>query len=407
MTKPSTVNDKLFTERLLAVFSPCLQREILLISVPAMRKKSVSARAFAALGLLSGLAALIIAGWYATRPVHPTLDEKIGQMLMFGFSGSRPDGQWARRLSQQISDGEVGGVVFLGHNFKTREDVIGLTGMFGKARRDLPAFLALDMEGGFVQRLGGKLGYDKIPPAQTIAETMSVPEARKQFDKLAAMTAEAGFNVNLGPVVDLRVNPDNPVIAKWRRSYGRDGDKVVAFARSFIAAHRQRNILAVLKHYPGHGSSLSDSHDGFVDISATWTAKELLPFKKLIETGSADAIMPGHLILNRGDAKPVSLSKTHIAGGLRSELKFNGLVICDDLQMAAIRKNYTYEAALILAINAGVDVLMISNSAKPDLELPAKTIKIIKQAVNDNRITKSRIDSAYHRVLAAKKSLRR
>ena len=346
-------------------------------------------------------------GWLATRPYVPTLEDKIGQMLMIGFLGTKPEGKWARRVAQQIADREIGGVVFLGHNFKSREGVTGLTKLFGSAIYNPPPFIALDMEGGFVQRLGGKLGYEKIPPAQTIAETMSPQEAEKQFAKLAAMTADAGFNVNLGPVVDLLVTPDNPVVAKWKRSYGTGPQIVFVYAQQFIAAQRAQGIMTVLKHFPGHGSSLSDSHEGFVDISGTWDKKELVPFQRLIESGDAEAIMPGHLILHAGSTVPVSLSKPDITGLLRDKLKFKGLVISDDMQMSAIRKNFSYEQALIKAINAGVDILMISNTAEPDLELPAKTISIIKKAVQDNRITKSRIDTAYNRILAAKKKLRR
>ena len=350
---------------------------------------------------------VLSAVYYVSRSQPPTLDDKIGQMLLFGFLGSKPQGKWARRVAEQIAVGEIGGVVFLGHNFKTRQGVKGLTKLFGDANASQPAFIALDMEGGFVQRLGAKLNYEKIPPAQIIAQTLELDAARKLFDKLALMTASAGFNVNLGPVVDLLISPENPVVGKWQRSYGADPDKVIAYAHQFIAAHRQKNILTVLKHFPGHGSSLSDSHDGFVDISKSWHKKELIPFKQLIKNGDATAIMPGHVILHTDTSKPVSLSKGDINGLLRTELKFNGLVISDDLQMSAIGKNFSYEQALILAINAGVDVLMISNTVKPDLDLPVKTIKIIKRAIKDNRVAKSRVDSAYNRILSAKKKMRR
>ena len=359
---------------------------------------------------LTGLviaASLILTSWLSWWPGTPTLNDKIGQMLMVGFLGSKPQGKWARRLATQIADGEVGGVVFLGHNFKTKPGVLGLTKLFGSTGARHAPFLALDMEGGFVQRLGEKLNYEKIPPAQTIAETMSPRQAKVVFDKLATMTRQAGFNVNLGPVADLLITPKNPVIGKWKRSYSADPKKVFSYAQQFIAAHRQQKILTVLKHFPGHGSSLSDSHDGFVDISKTWSAKELKPFKALIKSGDAVAIMPGHVILRAGESKPVSLSKRDLNGLLRKKLKFSGLVISDDLQMSAIRENFTYPETLVLAINAGVDVLMISNTVKPDLDLPIKTIKIIKRAIKNKQIKKSSIDSAYNRILAAKKLLRR
>lgn len=348
-----------------------------------------------------------VSGVPVVQAGEPSLGKKIGQMLVVGFLGSKAGDKWPKRLAGQIRKGEVGGVVFLGHNFKSRAGVAGLTKLFRQASPQVPVFLALDMEGGYVQRLGAKLGYPKVPPALTIARSMSPQQARAWFDKLAAISASAGFNVNLGPVVDLYITPKNPVVGKWKRAYSASPQKVAAYARQFVAAHRKKRILAVLKHFPGHGSSLTDSHAGFVDISKTWKAKELKPFSMMIKSGDAPAIMPGHLIVKNSKGLPASLSRQVIAGTLRGKLGYRGLVMSDDLQMSAIRKNFSYKKALVLAINAGVDVLMISNSAKPDIDIPRKTISIIKKAVRSGKISTARINTAYRRIMAAKKSIRR
>jgi beta-N-acetylhexosaminidase len=327
----------------------------------------------------------------------------IGQMLMMGFPGSNPDGSWPKRLAAQISRGQVGGVVMLGYNFKSKASVKRLTAMFRQAAGRRKLFIALDMEGGAVQRLGRKLGYPAIHSARRIAKTQTPQQAQRTYSRLASISRSAGFNMNLGPVVDLLINPSNPVIGRWNRSYGSDPARVVAYASAFVKAHRAQGIVTVLKHFPGHGSSLSDSHDGFVDISSTWRNKELEPFAKMIAKGDAVAIMPGHLIHRKiAGSVPVSISRKAIKGLLRNKLKFRGLVLSDDLQMGAIAKNFSYRSAVIRAVNAGVDMLMISNSRKPDKNLPAKTIAIISNAIDKGQISEATVRAAYKRIQRAK-----
>lgn len=336
-----------------------------------------------------------------------TQKQMIGQMLMMGLPGSAANGKWAKSTAADIRAGRIGSVLLLGHNFKSRQQVTELTRVFHKAAGKIPVFVALDMEGGSVQRLGKKLGYPSVPSALNIAASRSPQKAAAAFNQLAQISRDAGFNMNLAPVVDLLVNPDNPVIAKWRRSYGRDPEKVAAYARQFVDAHRRHGVIAVLKHFPGHGSSLRDSHDGFVDVSKSWKRIELEPFRMLIGSNHAPAIMPGHLVNSTltGDTHPVSLSRKAIAGMLRGKMGFQGLVVTDDLQMNAIRKNYSYRDAVIRAINAGVDILMISNSAGADPKLPAKTVNMITEAVEAGLIKPQTIRSAYGRIMRAKAAI--
>jgi beta-N-acetylhexosaminidase len=355
---------------------------------------------------LACLTVLVFASSAAQAQV--SRNSMIGQMLMMGFPGSSAQGAWPRRLAAQIRRGQVGGVVMLGYNFKSRQGVTGLTGLFRQAAGARKLFLALDMEGGAVQRLGRKLGYPAVPSARSIARTQTPQQAARTYGKLARISRDAGFNMNLGPVVDLLITPNNPVIGRWNRSYGADPTKVTAYARAFVTAHRALGIVTVLKHFPGHGSSRTDSHDGFVDITRTWQQKELTPFARLIASGHATAIMPGHLIHQKiaGGSVPVSISRRAITGLLRGRLKFRGLVISDDLQMSAIAKNFSYQAAVIRAVNAGVDMLMISNSRKPDQDLPARTIAIISKAIDQGRISPATVKAAYRRIMRAKASLR-
>jgi beta-N-acetylhexosaminidase len=130
----------------------------------------------------------------------PPLDKMAGQMLMLGFLGTSSAEAEPQQLARQIQSGQVGGVIMLGRNFKDREDVIGLTKLFRESAAGLPPLIALDQEGGMVQRLGVKLGYSALPSAETIGRTMSPDKARQVFATIATMVREAGFNVNLAPV---------------------------------------------------------------------------------------------------------------------------------------------------------------------------------------------------------------
>lgn len=351
-------------------------------------------------------------GWALLRrgsagEVTPSLEIMAGQMLMIGFQGTRPDQPGPQALAQQIREGKVGGVITLGMNFNTRKGITGLTRLFRKAAGAQPILLAVDQEGGLVQRLGPKLGYEAMPSATQTAKTMSPEQARSVFDRMTTMVNEAGFNVNLAPVVDLGVNLQNTAVGNNFRTYDRRVDRVVQYARMFVRALQAQHILPVLKHFPGHGSSPRDSHEDFVDISDTWNAEELEPFRQLIDTPEPVGIMTGHLVLRSlgPEGCPVSLSTTAIEGNLRRRMNFDGLVISDDLQMAAIRKHYGLEEAVVLAINAGVDVLMITNSGAQEADLPGKVVKDIVKAVNEGRIRKDTLVAAWRRIMKVKKWL--
>jgi beta-N-acetylhexosaminidase len=329
----------------------------------------------------------------------------VGQMLMFGFPGTSSAEEWPRQLARQIHLGQVGGVIMLGRNFKDRKGALSLTKLFRDSAAGAPPLIALDQEGGMVQRLGAKLGYPALPSAETIGRTMSPNEARQIFDAIATMAREAGFNVNLGPVVDLGLEPQNKAVVSTQRTYGDNPHAVTDYARAFVAAQREQGILPVLKHFPGHGSSREDSHKGLADITNTWTQKELDPYRVLIAYGDADAVMIGHLVLRSMDrgGVPISLSKRAISGLLRGEMRFSGLVVSDDLQMAAIRERYGTEDSLVMAVNAGVDILMFAHPDDPGL--PVKVIAMIEKAVADGRISRLTIEAAWRRIERAKQNL--
>ncbi len=338
------------------------------------------------------------------------VDTMIGQMLMFGFSGTEPTQKGPQAIARQLCDGTIGGTILLGHNVKSGKQVKRLTALFKGAGATTTPLIAIDQEGGRVQRLGPKQGYKAIPRPATVAANLSPEKAFKVYLDAARQVRDAGFNVNLGPVVDVNVNPKNPIIGRLGRSFGKKSATVIAYAQAFIAAHHRIGILTALKHFPGHGSSKRDSHKGFVDISKTWQReRELAPFSALANDNNyGDMVMSGHLYhraLAADGRVPATLSAQAINGLLRNELGFQGVVITDDLEMGAIRNNFKFRDTIIKAVAAGNDILLISNSAKPDRELPLKVIALIKQAVSSGELEMSDIEAAFERIGRLKKKL--
>ena len=220
-----------------------------------------------------------------------------------------------------------------------------------------------------------------------------------------------GFTLNFGPVVDLAVNPDNPIIARYKRAFSADADVVARYAAAFVHAHRQVGLLTALKHFPGHGSSTGDSHEGFVDITKTWVAEELDPFRSLIASGDADMVMVAHLYhakfgIKPGENLPASLSPAWIEGVLRHQLGFQGVVITDDLEMGAIRKLFTLPESVKQTVRAGADILLFSNTVKPRIGLADEVRQILVDEAEADPAFRARIIESYRRIVALKKAIR-
>jgi len=213
--------------------------------------------------------------------------------------------------------------------------------------------------------------------------------------------------VNFGPVADLNINPDNQIIAKYGRSFGKSAKTVATYDEAFIQAHHDAGLLTALKHFPGHGSSTADSHAGFVDISKTWSPSELDPYKTLFDNGYDDFVMVGHLYhkdyAGSGAVKlPASLSPEWIGGVLRGQLKFAGVVISDDLEMGAIRKLFDLHDTVVDAVNAGVDVLLFSNTAAYSPDLADKVRAILVAEAEADPAFRTKIETSYGRIAAMK-----
>jgi beta-N-acetylhexosaminidase len=224
---------------------------------------------------------------------------------------------------------------------------------------------------------------------------------------MAAEMADLGITLNFAPVVDLDLNPDNPIIGRFQRSFGPDVNTVTAHAHAFIAAHHRFGVGCCLKHFPGHGSAGSDSHLGFVDVSASWQAVELEPYRHLLADGYEDGIMTAHLINRQLDPSgaPATLSSLSISGLLRQKLGFSGVVFSDDLQMRAITQGWTYAEAVQQAVLAGVDVLVVGNNLSPRENAVCEGIQAIEGLLDSGLIDTQRIRQSLARIRLFKQKI--
>ena len=333
----------------------------------------------------------------ALRP-NPALDQKIGQMLVIGLPGAYlADDSLALR---DIRAGWVGGVVLFGHNIVSTTQVQALTERL-QAASPTPLLISVDEEGGLVSRISPAFGIVSSYSASDLGARNDLDMTYQQGDSTAKVLRGLGINQNLAPVVDLNTNLNNPIIGGKRRSYSADPAIVSQHAESVIRAHRAHHVLCTLKHFPGHGSSRADSHHSAVDITATWSEDELDPYRTLMGAGLADVIMTGHVFnANLDPELPATLSHSVVSGLLRTQLGYDGVVMSDDMGMAAIGAHYSHGEAMERAILAGVDLIALAHRTTT-----ADTVELIVQLVQQGRIPPSRIDESYRRVVRLKRAL--
>ena len=334
------------------------------------------------------------------------LDAMIGQMIMIGFEGRSEREPDVVAAHDQLAQGVIGGVVLYPDNIGSPEQLRALTTYLRDARSWPIPFIAVDQEGGLVQRL---TGHRYFPSARSVGANPSfaAPQAAERlYQTMAEELAKAGFNLNFGPVVDLSLNPHNYVIVQRDRSFGADPNIVATLAGAFIRAHRAAGIATVAKHFPGHGSSTADSHKMLADVSGTWQEIEIEPYRTLAKEGLLDGVMVGHLYHPRfsdGAKLPASLSGRAVAA-LR-DTGFKGVVVSDDMEMGAVRDDYSLEERAVKAVNAGTDLLVFSNVTLRDPELGTKLHAIIANAVREGRISRSRIEKAYGKIMLLKRRI--
>jgi beta-N-acetylhexosaminidase len=341
-----------------------------------------------------------------------SLRDKIGQMLLVGFRGLTV--AESSSILADIGDYNLGGVLLFDYDTPSQtpnrnvQSPAQLTALVAglQAAAATPLMVAIDEEGGLVARLDQRHGFPPTVSEQEMGERNDVAYTRQQAGAMAETLRSVGVNLNLAPVVDLNVNPDNPIIGSLGRSFSVDPNVVTQQATAFIQAHHEIGVSCTLKHFPGHGSSTGDTHLGVVDVTTTWKPIELEPFANLVTAGLPDAILTAHVFNSTLDPLyPATLSQATITGILREQIGYEGLVLSDDMQMGAIRDAFGYEDAVRLAIAAGIDVLTIANQQVFEEGIVGRTIDLIEQLVSSGQIDEGRIDDSYRRTQAFKTSL--
>lgn len=338
-----------------------------------------------------------------------TLEEKVAQLfivlpeaLVEGIGNVTAAGSDTKEALNEIP---VGGVIYMENNLQSREQVTKMLGnvqAYSMERIGLPAFLCVDEEGGTVARVGksGRFDVPVIRDMADIGQEGSQKAALEAGDQIGAYLSDLGFNVDFAPVADVWSNPENTVVRK--RSFGSDPQKTAQLALAVSEGLSQHGILSAYKHFPGHGATAGDTHNGYSYTDKTleelWEC-ELIPFRDGVEH-QVPIIMVGHISLPQvvGDGTPASLSYRVITEILREKMGYQGLVVTDALNMKAIVEQYSSAEAAVMTLQAGTDLLLMPRDFREAYEG-------VLAAVADGRLSQERIDRSVERILRAKLGL--
>ena len=364
------------------------------------------------LKVLSLLILLIHSTIYAQTSVTKdsiTIDEKIGQLLLFGISDSKIIEE-NNKFLKSVKANKLGGILIYEKNIAKDSSKSKLKKLIKKFKDNskIPLLVSIDEEGGKVNRLKQKYGFPKTVSAYYLGKTNDLDSTKHYSDIIAHNLYLNGFNINYAPVLDFH-NPSSPPLGKMERCFSDDAEEIIKHSRQVIESHRYFNVKTVLKHFPGHGNSQKDSHLDVTDVSKYWKAEELIPYEKLITENKVDAIMTAHIVNDKLDSLllPATLSQKVMTGLLREQMGFEGVIISDDMHMKAISDHYGFEQAIEMCINAGVDILMFSNNIAKHLEIvPEDVIVKIKKMIAEGKISEERIDLSYQRILKFKETLK-
>jgi len=325
------------------------------------------------------------------------LEEKIGQMLGFAFFGK----EFSEELRIQLEELKSGLVIFFKDNVGSMDQTTTLIQKINQTASIKP-FIALDQEGGMVARVTE--GIVQSPGAMAIAANGSTEEAYRIARAMGEELREMGFNFNFAPVADVNNNPLNPVINV--RSYSDDPDVVARYVLAAANGYNDAGIMTSLKHFPGHGDTVVDSHVGLPTVAFDEDRLmniELVPFIKAIQA-KTPGIMSSHVrFLSVDPLYPASMSKRILTDLLRNKLGFTGLIVTDSLTMGAIHKNFSMDEIVLNAFNAGNDI-MITCGAR-NIEDQRKFASTALRLVREGKIPMETIDRAVTRILNKKNEL--
>lgn len=341
-----------------------------------------------------------------------TLPEKAAQVFLLSFSGTTlfPGTDNLLRVTPP------GGLLLLSHNVTGPRQLMSLTAALQNAAaaggRRIGLLIAVDQEGGPVRRIHS--GVPDVPAARVLGEEASLHETMRLADETATDLLRLGVNMNLAPVADVVSDPESFL---YRRTYGGDPTRVTEYVRTVTAAYMRPGLIAVVKHFPGHGSARGNTHGQIVisDASqAEFATTHFLPFKGAFATG-VECVMVSHIVANAYDRHhPASLSEAVVQELLRDGLGFAGVIVTDDLEMIAAPGMLTEDGQIggerpqtkganigdiaIRALEAGCDLLIATGTAERQLEMRDAVVEAVEQGLLDS----TRLDEAVLRILELK-----
>ena len=324
-----------------------------------------------------------VAGLFFVTPEQLT---GVGQAVQAG-EGTR----------EALAKWPVGGLVYFKQNIQSEEqlkEMLANTVSYSS----FPIFLGVDEEGGSVARVADALGLENVGPMADIGSAGDVQAAYAANQTIGTYLSSYGFNVDFAPIADVLTNPDNTVIGD--RAFSDDPQTAADMVAGAVEGLQSAGVSACLKHFPGHGDTAGDSHTGAAETDRTkeeMAAAEFLPFQSGIEAG-ADMVMVGHISapnLTGGEKVPASLSEENITGILRSELGYDGIIITDAMNMAAVTDYYEADVAAIMALKAGADMILMPEDFQQAYEG-------VLQAVQDGTVSQERVDDSLKRIYRVK-----
>lgn len=326
-----------------------------------------------------------------------SLEDKVGQVFMFGFPGKDPEN--ARPL---IEDLRAGGIIYFARNTGPVGEVAALSATLQeialRSGPGIPLFISADQEGGIVCRLTE--GFPVMPGHMALAAAGGPGLVEKVAEAIGTGLRAAGINMNLAPVLDVNDNPDNPVIGI--RSFGSSPERVAELGAAYARGLRESGVIPVGKHFPGHGNTSVDSHLNLPVLPHSWDRLErveLFPFRRVI-SGGLECIMSAHVLFEALDPdRPATLSPKVLVGLLREKIGFSGLIMTDCLEMDAISEYYSGTVrGAVEAFKAGADVLLISHT----FEMQKEAYMALCSAVRSGEVPQSRLDESVSRILKLK-----
>ncbi len=354
-----------------------------------------------------------------------TLEEKIGQMMLINFRNWKtaamenpaPMEVLNDDIASLIGQYHIGNIILFGENTQNTEKTVRLTAALQKAALhdgNLPLLIGIDQEGGMVTRLGQGTC---LPGNMALGATRNLTYAFDSGQIIGQELSVLGIHCTFAPDADVNDNPDNPVINL--RSFGEDPELVQAMVVQMKDGIKGENVIACIKHFPGHGNTATDTHTGISIVEKTkeqWNICEKIPFAQAIKSG-VDMVMTAHIqyphlddtqVVSAKDHQnmylPATLSEKIVTGILRKELGFNGVIVTDAMDMQAITEHFGETEAIVMAMNAGVDLICNPTeiTCMEDVTKLDAIYEAIKEAVNQNQISMTRMDEAVTRILTLK-----